>query len=75
MLRSMRVFMARALPLALLLFALFAPTRAFAAPPRLLASDARGATFEIDVPEPRIATLESASGRYQKLELGYDLLV
>jgi hypothetical protein len=69
MLRAMRVFMARTLPPALLLLALFAPTRASAAPPRLLASDARGATFEIDVPEPRIATLESASGRYQKLEL------
>src|SRR5258705_9677647 len=32
----------------------------------LLASSASGVTFEADVPEPRIATLETAAGRYHR---------
>ena len=43
--------------------------RAADAAARLLASSASGVTFEVDVPEPRIATLETASGRYQRFDL------
>src|SRR5262245_46589460 len=68
MTRAMRARAARAVPLALLVLALFAPSRARAAEPRLLASDASGATLEVDVPEPQVSTLESASGRYQNLQ-------
>jgi hypothetical protein len=43
--------------------------RAPEASARLLASSASGATFEVDVPEPRIVPLETAGGRYQRFEL------
>src|SRR5258705_6538068 len=43
--------------------------RAADASARLLASSASGVTFEVDVPEPRIATLETAAGRYQRLDV------
>jgi hypothetical protein len=73
MTRALRVLAARAVPLALLVLALLAPARARAAEPRLLASDASGLTLEVDVPEPLISTLESASGRYQNLQFdGFD---
>ena len=73
MTRALRVLTARAVPLALLVLALFAPSRACAAEPRLLASDASGAILEVDVPEPVLSTLESASGRYQRLSFeGFD---
>jgi hypothetical protein len=73
MTRALRVLRARAVPLALLVLALLAPSRARAAEPRLLASDASGVTLEVDVPEPVISTLESASGRYQNLQFdGFD---
>ena len=36
---------------------------------RLLASSAQGVSFEVDVPAPAIATLETASGTYHRLDL------
>ncbi len=51
------------------LVALASPAGARAGEPRLLTADARGVTFELDVPEPVLARVEAKNGIYHQLSL------